>query len=319
MTFLEVALFGIVIGWLASQILGLVALKAGLSSSLSPRVRQRRVWLIGLSAIAFPAALVLSFLLLNWIPGDHWFASHCGPHSHHHIHTCNGDLPGSDFAAPLSLALLTGLLALLVGPVRQAFRNGQRQKHLQSLLELSKGRGCLRRLNDQRPIAFAVGGASPAIVMSRGLLSGLTRRQQRIVVAHERAHLRHGDPWRSQLLAVVLSLFLPFVSKRLKAVWDHALEEAADDAVTQQFDRLEVAETLVHVLRLQLSPVEGTHAIGAGDTYSRIQRLIHGSPEPAFSVRIFEPLYAAFVLGALIVVLNQHHALETALGRLSGV
>jgi len=156
------------------------------------------------------------------------------------------------------------------------------------------------------------------VVLSRGLLNELSPRERRIVLAHEAAHLRHGDVRRNVLFELLLKLHFPVARRRLRQAWLSALEERADDAVARRFGAEPVVETLLHVARLKLhQPVSGFSVAGA-NLADRVGRLLDGERGTTVDAPVFETA-CAFVLTALFAsAIVGHHALETLLGFLTG-
>ena len=309
MVLLDTVFPAAMLGWLLSQVLGAVTAKWLTPSGIAPRIRQQRILMVAFSAVFLPLVMMAAILAANLFPSSEWMASHCGTHSHDHIHAClnsaeQGALPAWQGAVAL-LALVMVMVSL--------FRTLVTERRLQALITLSKGQRRFRRLHDTRAVALAVGGNEPAVLLSSGLLNSLNPHQRRIVLAHESAHLRHGDPRRNRLVVLLLALFVPPLAKRLRTAWENALEEAADDAVTQRFNRFDVAETLLRVLSLQQLHMKGAQSVNSGDTQARIQRLITPHQVDPVSGRWFEWTCLLVLPAMLVAVLVQHHAIETLL------
>lgn len=313
MALLDTVFPAAMLGWLLSQILGVATVKWLTPGHISPRIRQQRVLMAALSAVLLPLVMMAAIVASNLFPSAGWMASHCGAHSHDHIHAClntaeQGALPVWHGAVAL-LAIVIAMVSL----VRTLATERRLQRRLQALIKLSNGQGRFRRLHDARAVALAVGGGEPAVLLSSGLLNSLNPHQRRIVLAHESAHLRHGDPRRNRLVVLFLALSIPPLAKRLRTVWENALEEAADDAVAQRFNRFDVAETLLRVLCLQQLHLKGAQSVNSGDTQARIQRLIALHQADPTTRRWFEWTCLLVLPAMLVVVLVQHHAIETLL------
>jgi hypothetical protein len=61
-------------------------------------------------------------------------------------------------------------------------------------------------LDDPAPEAFALPGRPPYIVVSSGMLAALDSSEQRVLFAHERAHLRAGHHWHLALADAAAAL-----------------------------------------------------------------------------------------------------------------
>lgn len=306
------------VGWMASQLFAAVTIKWLSGVHLSPQVRQRRTLMVIATSFCLPVTLALALWAAHVMPSENWMSSHCGVHSHQHIHAC-GDTAfaatadgGYMIIAALSALLLAGAMA------RKLWQSRVLNRQLGSLFRLSPGQGRLRVLDDDRILALAVGGRKPAVMLSKGLINQLSLHQRRIVLAHECAHLRHGDHWRNNMVELWLALFLPPISRRLRQVWRNALEQAADDAAAQRFDRIDVAETLLHVLSLQTLHVRGALSMISGDAEIRIRRLLAVPGKGSANAVLFEWASAVSLPAIIITAFVQHHAIETALGLFAG-
>ena len=313
MVLLDTVFPAAMLGWLLSQVLGAVTAKWLTPSGIAPRIRQQRILMVAFSAVFLPLVMMAAILAANLFPSSEWMASHCGTHSHDHIHACLNSAEQGALPAWQGAVALLALVMVMVSLFRTLVTERRLQRRLQALITLSKGQGRFRRLHDTRAVALAVGGNEPAVLLSSGLLNSLNPHQRRIVLAHERAHLRHGDPRRNRLVVLLLALFVPPLAKRLRVIWENALEEAADDAVAQRFNRFDVAETLLRVLSLQQLHMKGAQSVNSGDTQARIQRLITPHQVDPVSGRWFEWTCLLVLPAMLVAVLVQHHAIETLL------
>lgn len=313
MVMLDTVLPAAMLGWLLSQLLGAVTAKRLTPKGIAPRIRQQQVLMVASSAVLLPLVMMAAILAANLFPSSEWIASHCGAHSHGHIHACLNSAEQGALPVWQGVVALLALVVVMGSLVRTLLTERRLQQRLQALIKLSNGQGRFRRLQDTRAVALAVGGSEPAVLLSSGLLRNLNPHQRRIVLAHESAHLRHGDPRRNRLVMLLLALFIPPLAKRLRAVWENALEEAADDAVTQRFNRFDVAETLLRVLSLQQFHLQGAQSVKSGDTQARIQRLISPHQVDPVTGRLFEWACLMVLPAMLVAVLVQHHAIETLL------
>lgn len=313
MVLLDTVFPAIMLGWLLSQIMGLVTAEWLTPTRLTPGIRQQRILIVALSAVLLPVIMLTVLLAANLLPSQEWMARHCGTHSHDHIHACLSTADSKSLPVWHGAAALLAIVIAITSLIRTAAAEWRLQRRLKVLFRLSKGQGRLRRLHDSRAIALAVGGSEPAVLLSSGLLNNLNAQQRRIVLAHESAHLRHGDPGRNRLAVLLLALFIPALAKRLRAIWENAMEQAADDAVTRRFDRFDVAETLLRVLSLQRFDVKGALSVSSGNTSTRIRRLITPYETHPPMRRMFEWACLVTLPALMVAVMIQHHAIETLL------
>lgn len=102
---------------------------------------------------------------------------------------------------------------------------------------------------DARPMAFSTPAPGGRVVITTGLLDNLSPSEQRVVLAHEFAHLRHLHSWW-RLAAEFAAALNPSLRPTARAV-GHAVERWADeDAASVVGDREQVARTLARVALL---------------------------------------------------------------------
>lgn len=121
----------------------------------------------------------------------------------------------------------------------------------------------------ERPMAYAVAGDHPQVVLTTGLMATLTVTELVSVVEHETAHIRLGH--RRHL--AIISLLDPLASwirpiQRLLEVARMALERAADAATT---DRSATRSALLRLSGVSSAP--GIAAFTAGDVVERVEAL----------------------------------------------
>lgn len=303
--------------WLLSSLAVLVITRRPVHEFHDPVGRSRRLLLIASMPWLLPVTVGAAVLAAAGSKTLGWIADHCLHHGVGHPHLCFSHLPAMD------LGLLHGILAtafavpLAFGLTRLSWAEYQAARRLAALKTLASSRGRLRILPASAPFALAGGAFAPVVLLSRGLLSKLSFRERRIVVAHEAAHLRHGDLRRSVLLEMLLLLHLPVVRRRLRTAWLRAAEERADDAAARRFGAERVVETLLHVARLKLHrPVPGFSVAGA-HLIHRAQRLLHGGGRPVGWW--FESAYAVGLASLFTAAVVGHHTLETLLGVIAGL
>lgn len=138
----------------------------------------------------------------------------------------------------LGAPAMAALTAMGVAAVR-AYRRPRR-----TLWGTGKAVGQVHVIDDDRPDAYALGGKNPRIVVSTGMLKTLDASERRVLLAHERSHLRHHHH-RYVALASVAAASIPglsFVTGRLRL----AIERWADeDAAAEIGDRALVARTVI--------------------------------------------------------------------------
>lgn len=265
-----------------------------------------------------PITAVVSITALSAAKPLGLIADHCLYHGPGHPHLCLKHLP----AIALSHLHFTGaaaaLLVILTLSARYFFRERRVALRLRSVRSLSHGFGRLRILEDHQSLALAADPGDPFVLISRGLLDRLTRRERRIVLAHEIAHLRHKDLLRNYAFEVLLLLHLPWAAGRLRNRWRQALEERADDSVAMRFGAESVAQALVQVIRGSRPEWTPAFSASGADPLRRIERLL-SAPENVNDRSIaFELTYVGLLIALVVTVSTSHHDVETLLGFLTG-
>lgn len=307
------------LGWLLGTLWPYVSLHFVDNSRLSPASRARRVLILAALPWLLPVILVALVNAVPLLKASHWVADHCRYHSHGHLHACDAIAGSSDFGY-INITL-TGLIivSLLTSFLRLARREWQMRRRLLMLSAFAQGKPRVRVVDDRRPFALAAGIHNRFVLLSRGLLQQLSRREKRVVLAHEFAHLRHADPLRNLLFECLLTLHLPQRATALRRVWQQALEERADDAAVARFGRDAVASTLLQVIRASRSyHTERCSAVGA-NALQRIQRLLAAHERETHPVYFFEGVHLAGLLAVAALTFFHHHTLETWVAWVAGI
>jgi len=163
-------------------------------------------------------------------------------------------------------------------------------------------------VHDARPAAMAVPGLRGRVVMTSGLLRLLSPAERRVVLAHERAHLRYGHA-AYRLMARLAACLLPTVRPVVREV-DYQLERWADEVAGRTVgSRRIVAETLARVaLAGSPSPAPAVSAAFHGiRTSARVAALVE--PLPLFRRRLLAPVIGLVVL-IVPLTLEASHDLE---------
>jgi Zn-dependent protease with chaperone function len=284
---------------------------------LQPEVRARRALLTALLPWAVPVIAVVSVFALAAAKPLGLIADHCIYHGPGHPHLCLQHLPAISMGHLhlLGAAIVLALLLLVV--TRYLLRERRMIARLQVMQALAHGRGRLRILENEQCLALAANLRNPVVLLSRGLMERLTRRERRIVVGHEIAHLRHADLLRNYLFEFLLLLHIPSAAERLRASWRQALEERADDCVAQRYGADAVAGALLQIVRAPTRKFASALSVAGADPLRRIARLLAPREVVRRHLR-FELSYAVVLLVFAVTVVATHHALETVVGVLTG-
>lgn len=144
------------------------------------------------------------------------------------------------------------------------------------------GNGPLVVLDDDMPDAFTIPRPIGRIFVTTGLLAALAIPEQRVVLAHEEAHLRFHHGWL-RFTADIAAGFLPVLRPAATGVRD-SVERWADEYVARQVgDRTAVARAIAHAALLRSAPPAGSAASVAaratdGDVTYRVRSLLEPAP-----------------------------------------
>lgn len=303
------------LGWVLALVFVPVAISWLVHNSRGGQPQPRHVLLVCALPWLVPLTATLAMAALAGAKSWGWVDDHCLFHPPHHPHFCFRHLPNMLFShghghviIAVGLLLIFGVLAL-----RRGWRLRRQSGSLATLTALSRGKSLVRVLDEPRLMAFAA-GKQPRIYLSQGLIARLTRRERRMVLAHEVAHIRHRDLLVSRWLDWLLLLHLKPCAEQLRRLWRDAAEVRADERVARHFGRLATAELLLR-LATSMQPAPVSTALGGGDVVARIHILLNDAPSSR-RVSRFDTAFAAGLLILLCVLFAHHHALETLLGAL---
>lgn len=159
-------------------------------------------------------------------------------------------------------------------------------------------------IEDDAPDAFSVPAAGGAVVITTGLAHALPVAELRVVIAHERAHLRYRHHFWvhcAEIAAIVNPLISPAV-----ATTRHAAERQADEFAARP-DRgvamQAVARVAVLCSRASRGNTELSLAAGGGDVVRRVRALAEPSPGRQRRKTIAACALLVAVLAALSIAL----------------
>lgn len=274
-----------------------VGLAAGrLQRGLRPAIATLAYTLLaGTAAVAVVAAIVVLSTLTLARTG--WVADR--------VAWCQAIAGDHDLPAVVAVAVVSGALAMIgsVGLTAWRRRRLRPRGRVEGLVVLPT----------DVPTAYAVPGRGGHVVVSRGMLRGLDAVERRVLLAHERAHLRLRHDrylWVADLSAAVLPLLAP-LRDRVR----FATERWADEAAAQEIgDRAAVARAICRAALLQAGTTTPAAALGlAGLAVSdRVEALLDDDAA-ARSGRLPAVTAAVSLLVALVASTWQlHHVLAFA-------
>jgi Zn-dependent protease with chaperone function len=311
MTWLVVVVMAL--AWLTTTAVSPALLRRAALPGLNPQARKMRLLLVAFLPWAIPLLAASAVLAPAIAKPLGVIAHHCTEHGPGHPHICLEHPPILALSVWHWLVVAFAFLWLL-GTIGTHVKRRQRAlSQLRSLLAFSDGAGPLQTLDTPHVVALAADPGRPVILLSSELRRRLHPRQRRIVLAHEAAHLRHGDLYFSHVIDALLVLHVGPVARRLRAAWRQAIEEHADDVVAARFGREDVAQVLIRVARMPAVSAGSALRATGGNTVQRVERLLD-APTEMRGRPIFAAAYAGAMLGSWIVLVWAHHAIETLLG-----
>jgi hypothetical protein len=301
------------VAWLATTAVAPVLLRRAALPRLDPQARKMRLLLVALLPWAVPLMVVSAVFVPAIAKPLGVIAHHCVEHGPGHPHICLAHPPIVALSPWHWLAVSFAFLWLLWRIGTHVLHRRRVRAQLRSLLAFAGGSGPVRTLDTSHVVALAADPGRPVILLSSELRRRLQPRQRRIVLAHEVAHLRHGDLSFSHSIEALSVLHIRPVARRLRAAWRQAIEEHADDVVAAKFGREDVAHALIQVARMPaLSAGSALRATG-GNTVQRIERLLD-APAEMRGRASFAAGYAGAMLGSWVILVWAHHTIETLLG-----
>ena len=177
----------------------------------------------------------------------------------------------------------------------------------------------LVRLPTSEPLAYAVGGSPPQVVISEGLVDVLSEAELGAVVRHERSHLAHNHQRHLSLAAAAdaaVGWFHP-VRRSIEALRLGVERWADEDAASVPPERSLVRAALVKVTATMLGPVP-SFTMGC-TILDRLAALDREPPDPTTATRAAAaaPLLGLTALIAVTLIAwstYTHHGLLGLLG-----
>ena len=185
--------------------------------------------------------------------------------------------PVSHWPQILAVLALLGLAARFIYATTATLLDARRtRRHLARIGTASAG---FTVVESEEPIAYTVGLRRRMVVVSSGMLAGLTGEERAAILAHERAHVRGRH---TALLTVARIVGRAFRSlPPVRTATRHlvlGLEAAADDAAAREMgDPVPVARALVRLAERSAQGLPAS-ALGASesDVVTRVRRLTRG-------------------------------------------
>ena len=247
---------------------------------------------------------------------------HCLAHSHH-LHLClrhSAAWASQPWALCLVAAAAT-FVAVRFSESLWAHWAAQRAVSRLRMLGAPLGEHSCYLVPSNEPFAFTAGLLSPAVIVSSAAWEALEPEQRQAILAHELAHLAHGDVWRRAALGFAASFGAPYLASRALQIWELSAERICDRRAALAVDRPSTVASamlaLVRTASTRLAP-EGAAFAAASHVPERIESVLREEPggkRPSRHLLIgFVALSVFFAIACGVFAGPIHHLLETILG-----
>jgi hypothetical protein len=239
---------------------------------------------------------------------------HCEGHSHHaHFCLVHG---AAWLARPWAVAIaVAAAVTFLLRIVTIAWRRAAAARAIAQVRRVATARDGVHVAPSDRAFCFVTGLRRPEVYVSSSAWDALDGDERLAVIAHERAHARHGDLWMAALVDVVASLAAPLAGAWLRERWIDASERLCDASAANATSPVAVAGALVHICRAgSLLPLASGFPAETDAVERRVRAVLAGGPRGrSFGWSAWAAL--GLSLAAVCVFATElHHALETLLG-----
>ncbi|MDR9499877.1 MAG: M56 family metallopeptidase [Hydrogenovibrio sp.] len=290
-----------VLFWVAGQLLAALFARRLDIDNLK---RQRRlIWLLASLPLILPTMILTALAAVDWAKHQGLLVQHCIDHQGL-LFCVEKTVLSETLTAPVWIGL-AGLVVvgLLFFNALNSLIHTQRKAHnLRRFTQLSSP---LVKLEQPQANAFVLGLRQPIITWSQQLSRRLTKRQQRIVLAHEIAHIRRRDLVKNVGFELLLAFHIK--PQALRKYWLLNMESQVDESLTTRFDRLDIAEVLLKLSRAHLTSQPGLSFTGS-TTKNRIERLLGSSNVE--SQPVLEWLIWSLLGMTLLFTAIEHHSVE---------
>jgi Zn-dependent protease with chaperone function len=287
----------------------------------APRPRHRVLVLVSIAPVLLAMTLVLAAVVPSLVPLVWPEHDHCLAHDDGHLHMCAVHLPHQLGNGASWIMLMLGLAWCAVRLYR-ALAKLRRASRIAAGL-LAHGRQDAESgavvLATTTPLCLLVGVRRPVVVLSEGLLAGLSASSVAVVLRHERAHARRRDTL-VRLVAWACTAFMRrSVRTRLLDALELAAEQSCDEIAAESLGRVHVAEAILGVERMMSARSSELRMVAAFFGGHAVQQRIAALlDEPRPERRAAVPALALVMALGLVLAASEplHHLTESLLGAL---
>lgn len=284
----------------------------GWLQKLGPMAERRAAGIAALAPVVIAGVAVSALVLQSTLGVDH-----CEVHGHH-AHLCFTHGAGWLEHTWVLVAIAVAAATFVSRAAIMAWSYIRGARSIRALYALSRQHGGVRIVESERAFCFA---ALRGVFVSSRVWSALSAGERDAVVAHEQAHLRHGDLYKRAVLEVMLLFAAPLVGERIRTVWLHASERLCDARAASAMGEPEtVARAMVSVCRIGgARPVSGfAFTPAAEDLAARVRAVLACGPlgeRAAVALgRVALVSCIGLAIAGAVAAEPIHHAFETLLG-----
>ncbi|MBA3396789.1 MAG: M48 family metalloprotease [Deltaproteobacteria bacterium] len=307
------ALVFVVTTWTISA-LGVLALAQARSclQRVGPMAERRAAEAVAIVPVVLGILAVVTLLLQSTVGVDH-----CEAHGHHaHLCVTHGAQWIERTWVVVGLAIVAATLLGRTVVVAASFLRGARS--IRELHALSSAASGVRLVDSDRAFCFV---ARSGIYVSSRVWTSLSEGERAALVAHEAAHVRHGDLRTRAVLEAFLVLAAPLVGDRVRSAWLGASERLCDAHAASVTGEPEVVATaMVSMCRLHATqPVQASgFTPTVEEVEGRVRAVLAGGPlgarEAVVLARVVIATCVVLAIAGVVAAEPVHHAFETVLG-----
>jgi hypothetical protein len=309
------ALVFVVCAWTLSAVGGIaLTLLRSRLARIGPLAERRVAIAVAVVPLVLALAIVAVLVAQSALGVDH-----CGGHGDHaHLCLVHGTLWIQLPWVVVVLAVTGATLAARAVLTCASFARGARS--IRELRALSHAAGAVRIVDSERAFCFVAGRDRAEVYVSSRAWAALTVPERAALVAHELAHVRHGDLRMRAVLEGCLVFAAPLVGERVRATWLSASERLCDARAASATEPAFVASAMVTLCRLQVSRPATSFAFTpvADELAVRVEAVLANRPlgEGAAVMlgRSVVVACSALVVAAAVAADPLHHVFETLLG-----
>ncbi len=270
-------------------------------------------------------SVAIIVVLTGYKVAGHWFGAqdHCLDHGHH-LHLClihGGAWIGQAWAVATVAFAVALVLTRLIHGLTQMWTAHVALRRIQRVsrrLETPFGEILLAPAD--RPFCFVAGLLRPRIYVSTAAWERLSAEERLAMLAHERAHVEHGDVWRRVALGFLTLVGPPVFAKRALGVWRAATERLCDQRAALAVDDPGAVGGALLALGRNEQPlaIGACFAASSDNLVDRVEAVLNEESDGHATARWlgFASLVFATAAVATCVAFADplHHALESLVG-----